>query len=56
MEEQPTILFENIFNGNLNLKIAVYKKLKQNRIKREEMKEISYPCDHLDPLYICTIG
>ena len=54
MEEQPTIPYEKIFNGNLNQQITVYKKFKQNMIKREEMNETSDPCDHLDPLYICS--
>ena len=56
MDEQPTIPYEKIFNGNLNRQITVYKKFKQNMIKREAMEEISDPCDHLDPLYICSKG
>ena len=52
MKEQPTIPYERIFNGNLNQQITVYKKFKQNMIKREEINEISDPCDYLDPLYI----
>ena len=56
MEEQSTIPYEKILNGNLNQQITVYKKIKQNLKNREEMNEISDPCDHLDPLYICSKG
>ena len=56
MEEQPTIPYEKMFNGNLNQQITVNKKFKQNMIKKEEINETSDPCDHLDPLYICSKG
>ena len=42
--------YQKIFNGNLNEKITVYKKFKQIMIKREETRDTSYQCDHLDPL------
>ena len=35
-EEKPTISYQKMFNGNLNEQITVYKKFKQNMIKREE--------------------
>ena len=44
LEEKPTIPYQKIFNGNLNEQITVYKKFKQNMIKREETKDTSDPC------------
>jgi hypothetical protein len=55
-KEKPTIPFEKIYNGNLNEQITVYKKFKQNMIKREEDEATSDPCDQLDPLYIFSKG
>ena len=47
--EQPLLSYEKIFNGNLKQQIAVYKKFKQNMLRRET--KTSNPCDSSSPLF-----
>ena len=49
MNKKTTIPYENVYNGNLQQQIEVYRRFKENLIRREQLKEklISNPCDSL---------
>ena len=40
---EPIVPYEKIFNGKLEEQIEVYRKFKQNLIKREKLKEQENP-------------
>ena len=47
MNKKITIPYENIYNGNLKQQIEVYRRFKENLVKRDNYKDeiISNPCD-----------
>ena len=50
-QNEPEIIYEKIYNGNLKSQVEVYKRFKKNLETRETMKERKdFPCDPCDPL------
>ena len=50
-QNEPEIIYEKIYNGNLKSQVEVYKRFKKNLETRETMKERKdFPCDPRDPL------
>ena len=48
---KTTIPYEKVYNGNIRQQIEVYKRFKENLVKKEKQSEsISNPCD-ISPLY-----
>ena len=45
-DRKTTIPYEKVYHGNLKQKIEIYKKFKENLVKKEELRNlISNPCD-----------
>ena len=45
------IKYEELYNGNLNYKIEIFRRLERNLEKRLEIKtKKNFPCDLSDPL------
>ena len=42
-QNEPIVPYERIFNGKLKEQIEVYRKFKQNLLKREKLKEQENP-------------
>ena len=50
-ENESNIKYEELYNGNLNNKIEIFRRLETNIEKRLEIKtKKNFPCDLSDPL------
>ena len=53
---KPSINYNEIYNGNLNTQIEIFRRMEWNLEKREQIKnEQKHPCDPCDPPY-CQYG
>ena len=53
---KPCINYNNIYNGNLNAQIDIFRRMENNLEKRNQIKEKEkHPCDPCDPPY-CQYG
>ena len=58
-ENKSKIKYEELYNGNLNYKIEIFRRLETNIEKRLEIKtKKNFPCDPSDPLdiYLSRFG
>ena len=52
----PNINYSEIYNGNLNTQIEIFRRMENNLEKINQIKEKQkHPCDPCDPLY-CQYG
>ena len=50
-EKKPNITYNELYNGNLNNQIQIYRRLETNIEKVREIKtKHNFPCDLSDPL------
>ena len=50
-EKKTTISYNEIYNGNLNNQIEIFRRIENNLDERRKMKnENNFPCDPSDPL------
>ena len=49
-QNSPEIPYDQIYNGNLNSQIEIFKRFEKNLEENKEIKGNDYPCDLRDPL------